>query len=261
MTSYKAIKLAALVLLGASAASPALAAGAPGAPLIEHDWSWEGPFGTFERAQLQRGYKVYREVCASCHGLSLLSFRNLSQPGGPEFSEAQVKQIASEYQIVDGPDDSGAMFERPGVPSDRFKYPFANEEEARAANGGAYPVDFSVLAKARPNGPDYISSLLQGYKEAPEGYDVPAGRYYNKYFPGHLISMAPPLSDGQVEYTDGTPQTVEQYSEDIAAFLMWAAEPKLEERKKMGFRVMLFLVIFASLLYLSYRKIWADIKH
>jgi cytochrome c1 len=193
--------------------------------------------------------------------MGLLSFRNLSQEGGPGFTDAQVKQIAAEYQITDGPDDSGSFFERPGVPSDRFKSPFANEEEARASNGGAYPVDFSVLAKARHDGPNYISSLLQGYVDAPADKEVPAGQYYNKYFAGNLIAMAPPLSDEQVEYTDGTPMTVEQYSEDIAAFLMWAAEPKLEERKKMGLRVMIFLTFFAGLLYFSYRKIWADIKH
>ena len=260
MTSFKAIKLAGLLLGAVAIAQPAQAAG-PAVDLIEHEWSWTGPFGTFDNAQLQRGYKVYREVCSSCHGLNLLSYRNLAEDGGPEFSEAQVKQIASEYQIVDGPDDAGDMFERPGVPSDRFKRPFPNEEAARASNGGAYPVDFSVLAKARAGGADYIASVLKGYHEAPEGKEVPPGQYYNEYFPGHLIAMAPPLSDEIVEYTDGTPMTVEQYAEDISAFLMWAAEPKLEERKKMGLRVMIFLTLLAGLLYFSYRKVWAGIKH
>lgn len=260
MKSLKAIKLAALVLAGITVAVPAHAAGEAPEP-IDHDWSFEGVFGTFDRAQLQRGYKIYREVCSSCHSMDFLAFRNLADPGGPGFSEAQAAQIASEHQITDGPDDSGEMFQRPGRLSDTFPPPFPNEEMARAANGGAYPPDFSVIAKARPNGPDYLASLLKGYEEAPADVEVPPGQYYNKYFPGHLIAMAPPLMDGMVEYPDGSPETVEQYSEDVAAFLMWAAEPKMEERKKMGLRVILFLVVFAGLLYFSYRKIWAGIKH
>lgn len=260
MKSLKAIKLAALVLGVIGMSAPAYAAGAPGEPLIEHEWSFNGIFGTYDRAQLQRGFKVYREVCAACHSMNLVSFRNLAEPGGPGFTDAQVRVIAAEYQVTDGPDDFGDMFQRPGVPADRFPSPYANEEQARAANGGAYPVDFSVLAKAREGGPDYIASLMKGYVDPPADFEVPPGQYYNRFFSGNLIAMAPQLPDGIVEYEDGTAMTTAQYSEDVAAFLMWTAEPKMEERKKMGLRVMLFLIFFATLLYFSYRKVWAALK-
>lgn len=262
MTLKFGLRAAAIALglaFGAAAAGTALAAGKAKEP-IAVDWSFSGPFGRFDVGQLQRGFKVYQEVCAACHGMELLSFRNLAQPGGPGFSEEQVKVIAADYSVVDGPDEWGDMFDRPGTPPDRFPSPFANDAAARAANGGAYPPDFSVLAKARKGGPDYLYSLLVGYEDPPE--DVDAGdKYYNPYFPGGLLSMAPPLDDELVEYTDGTPMTLENYSKDVSAFMMWAAEPKLEERKRMGFQVILFMIVFATLLYFTKRKVWANIDH
>ena len=277
------IKTFSLVSLGASlgmaallAAGSAQAAGDAHAPQPERQaWTFAGPFGHFDRAQIQRGFQVYREVCANCHGLKRIAFRNLSEPGGPEFSEAQVKALAAEYKIKDGPNDAGDMFERPGRPSDRFPSPFPNENAARAALG-AIPPDFSLLAKARSysrgfplflidalpipggayqeHGPDYIVALLNGYSKA----DDPN---YNDYYPGHKIAMAAPISDGAVDYTDGSPKTLVQYSRDVAAFMMWAAEPKLEERKKTGFKVMAFLLVFAGLLYYTKKRVWADVAH
>jgi ubiquinol-cytochrome c reductase cytochrome b/c1 subunit len=236
-------------------------------------WSFSGPLGTFDRAQLQRGFKVYREVCSVCHGLKYVAFRNLADLG---YSEAQVKQIASEYKIQDGPNDQGEMFERDGRPADHFPTPWPNENAARARYNGV-PPDMSVLAKARSyergfpwfifdiftqfqeQGPDYIHALMVGYKEKPpEGFALPPGSFYNEYFPGHSIAMPPPLSDGRVEYTDGSPATVDQYSKDVAAFLMWAAEPHMEQRKRIGFQVMIFLLVFAGLLYFTKKKVWAD---
>lgn len=240
-------------------------------------WSFSGPFGTYDRAQLQRGLQVYREVCAACHGLSLVAFRTLGQPGGPEFSAAQVAAIAAEYKIKDGPNDQGEMFERPGRPADHFPSPFPNEQAAQAAMGGVAPPDLSVMAKARTYergfptflfdivtqyqeaGVDYMAALLDGYQDAPAGFTLPDGRYYNKYFPGHTIAMPPPLSDGQVSYTDGTPTTVAQYAKDVTAFLAWAAEPHLEARKRMGMQVMIYLLVFATLLYLTKKQIWHPI--
>ncbi|NBN63245.1 cytochrome c1 [Microvirga tunisiensis] len=270
--------LVAAVALAASA--PAFAAGKD-VVIERQQWSFAGPFGQFDQAQLQRGFKVYREVCASCHGLNLLSFRNLAQPGGPGFTEDQAKAIAAEYTVTDGPNADGDMFERPAILADRFPSPFPNEQAARAANGGAYPPDFSLIAKARAAkrgfpwfvfdpftqyaelGPDYLYALLTGYEEnVPEGVVINPGQYYNpKFLSGNAIGMAPPLSDDIVEYTDGTPQTVDQYARDISAFLMWAAEPKLEERKELGFRVMVFLLVFASLLYFTKQKIWRNVAH
>lgn len=232
-------------------------------------WSFAGPFGTYDRAQLQRGFKVYKDVCSNCHALSLISFRNLGDPGGPGFSEAQIKALAATYKIKDGPNDAGEMFERPGRPSDRFPWNFPNPQAARASLGVA-PPDMSLLAKARSyergfplfiadaltqfqeQGPDYIVAIM-------EGYTKDGDPNWNEYFPGHKIAMPKPLSDGQVEYTDGSPQTVHQYAQDVAAFLMWAAEPKLEERKRMGFRVFVFLIVFAGLLYFVKRRIWAGV--
>ncbi len=245
-------------------------------------WSFSGPFGKFDRAQLQRGYKIYKEVCASCHSASLLKFRNLSQPGGPEFTPGQVTALAATYQIKDGPNEAGEMFERPGRPADAFPSPFPNEQAARAANGGAYPPDMSVLAKARTyergfprfifdiftqyqeQGPDYIAALLTGYKDPPpEGVTLQPGQYYNTYMPGHLIAMPNVLNDGQVEFPKGpdgqpqVPETAKQYAKDVTAFLMWAAEPHLEARKRLGLQVMLFLLIFGGLLYYTKKKIWS----
>jgi ubiquinol-cytochrome c reductase cytochrome c1 subunit len=262
------------------AAGSALAAGEP--PHVEkQQWSFAGPFGTYDRAQLQRGFKIYKEVCSSCHSLKFVAFRNLAEPGGPGFTGDEAKTIAAEYTVTDGPNDDGDMFERPATLADRFPSPFPNEQAARVSNGGAYPPDFSLLAKSRAahrgfpafvidaftqyqeQGPDYIYALLTGYEEeAPEGVTVPEGQYYNAHFlAGNFISMAPPLSDELVEYTDGTPMTLDQYSRDIAAFMMWAAEPKLEQRKHTGFNVIAFLIIFGSLLYFTKQKIWRKVDH
>lgn len=247
--------------LAAGSSNLALAAGeVPVAP--SQSWSFTGPFGTFDRGQLQRGYQVYKEVCASCHAMSLVKFRNLSQPGGPGFTEDEVKAIAAEYEVTDGPDGEGDMFEREAKPFDAFPSPFANENAARASNNGSYPPDLSVIAKARANGPNYLYALLTGYQEeAPGGVEMREGMYYNDYFPGHQIAMAPPLFEEGVDYTDGTPMTVDQYARDLTAFLMWAAEPKLEERKQLGLQVTIFLLIFAALLYFTKQRLWRDVEH
>ena len=242
-------------------------------------WSFSGPFGLYDTVQLQRGFKVYREVCSACHSLKLVAFRNLSDPGGPSFSEAQAATVAAGFQVTDGPNDKGEMFQRPGKISDNFPPPFANDQAARAALGGKLPPDMSVLAKARgyergfpwfifeaftdyqEGGPDYIHALLNGYTDPPAGFSLPPGGQYNKYFPGYAIGMPKPLSDGQVEYTDGTPATVDQYSRDVAAFLMWAAEPTLDARKRLGFQVMMFLIVFTALLYFTKRRVWHAVHH
>lgn len=227
------------------------------APVRKVDWSFNGPFGTYDQAQLQRGYQVYKEVCAACHAMKRVAFRNLADIG---FDEAEIKALAAGYEIEDGPNDDGDMFMRPGRPSDRFPSPFANEKQARAANNGAYPPDLSLVAKARAGGPDYLYSLLTGYKEPPADAEMGDGMSYNPYFPGGQIAMAAPLSDGIVDYAGDTPETVDQMAKDVAAFMMWAAEPKMEERKSLGFRVMIFLVIMTGLFYLMYKKVWAPVK-
>jgi ubiquinol-cytochrome c reductase cytochrome b/c1 subunit len=240
-------------------------------------WSFAGPFGTFDRGALQRGLKVYKEVCSNCHALSYIAFRNLGDPGGPGYSEAQVKSFAAGYKIKDGPNDQGEMFDRPGRPADYFPSPFPNEQAARASNGGAAPPDLSLVAKSRSyergfpwfifdfftqfqeQGPNYIVGILTGFEDKPPaGVTIPEGSYYNKYFPGHAIKMPKPLSDGQVTYDDGSPQTVQQYAHDVATFLMWAAEPHMEARKRLGLQVFVFLIIFCGLLYFTKKKVWAD---
>jgi cytochrome c1 len=251
--------LLALTLPIAAFAKEQAAPGSPNeAPEIAHQsWSFSGPFGTYDNAQLQRGFQVYKEICSSCHSMRLLTYRNLGEPGGPEFSPKAVQALASQVQVTDGPDDKGEMFQRPGRPSDHFRSPFANDQLARIANNGALPPDLSVMAKAREGGPDYIYALLTGFSEPPAGFKLVQGMYYNKAFPGHQIAMPPPLSDGAVSYTDGTPQTLDNYARDVSAFLMWAAEPKLEERHQVGARVILFLVVFAAIMYLAKRTVWA----
>jgi len=240
-------------------------------------WSFAGPFGTFDRGALQRGLKVYKEVCANCHALSYIAFRNLAEPGGPDYSVAQAAALAAEYKIKDGPNDQGEMFERPGRPADYFPSPFANEQAARASNGGAAPPDLSLITKARSyergfpwfifdfftqyqeQGVDYVAAILQGFEDTPPaGVNIPDGSYYNKYFPGHAIKMPKPLSDGQVTFDDGAPATVAQYARDVTTFLMWAAEPHMEARKQLGFQVVVFLIIFAGLMYFTKKKVWAD---
>jgi ubiquinol-cytochrome c reductase cytochrome c1 subunit len=277
LKGFAALGLAAALATAAQAAEE----GTPHYPLIkpvEQNWSFAGPFGTYDKGQLQRGLKVYKEACAACHGLELVSFRTLSDLG---YSEGQIRAIAAEYQIQDGPNADGEMFERAGIPSDRFPSPYPNIEAAAASNNGAAPPDFSLIAKARAvergfplfvfdiftqyaeSGPDYIYNLLTGYEEeAPEGVTVPDGTYYNPHFiAGPALAMPPPLMEDMVTYDDGAPQTVEQYAHDVSAFLMWAAEPHLEARKKTGFRVMVFLILFAGLVYRTKRKIWANVAH
>ena len=244
----------------------------------QENWTFAGPFGNYDKAQLQRGLKVYKEVCSACHSMQLVAFRTLEDLG---YSEAQVKAFAAEYTVQDGPNADGEMFERPGIPSDYFPSPFPNAAAAAAANNGAAPPDFSLIAKARgvergfptfifdiftqyaENGPDYIHSLLTGYDhEPPAGMQIAEGTHYNPYFiAGKSLAMAKPLSDDQVTYDDGAPQTVDQYARDVSAFLMWAAEPHLEDRKKTGFSVMVFLVLFAGLVYLTKRKVWSAVAH
>ena len=227
--------------------------------LLEPGWSFKGFFGKFDRAQLQRGYQVYTEVCAACHSMKYLSYRNLSQPGGPEFSEQQAKIIASQFEVTDGPNSEGDMFTRPARLSDKFVGPYSNEQAATAANGGAYPPDMSVLVKARPGGSNYIYSVLMGYEEPPAGMILDDGVYYNKYMIGKKIKMSSPLTDGIVEYSDGTEASVDQMAKDVTTFLSWAAEPELEERHKTGTKVIIYLVLLTILVYLSMKKIWSRI--
>ena len=227
---------------------------------LKTDWTFKGLFGKFDRASLQRGYQVYTEVCAACHSMKYLSYRNLSEKGGPEFSVAQAKAIAASFEVTDGPNSDGEMFNRPGKLSDKFVMPYENVKAAEAANGGAYPPDMSVLVKARGGGVDYIYSLLQGYEEAPSGMILDEGVHYNKYMYGNKIKMSAPLSDGIIEYSDGTNASVEQMSKDVTTFLMWAAEPSLEARHKMGFKAIVYLIILTILVYFSMKRIWSRIE-
>ena len=225
--------------------------------LIENNWSFEGIFGTFDRASLQRGYQVYSEVCAGCHSMQHLSYRNLSEKGGPEFSEKEAKAIAAQFEVTDGPNSEGEMFLRPGRLSDNFVSPYPNVEASTAANGGAYPPDMSVLVKARAGGANYIYSLLLGYEETPEGFELDDGVYYNKYMPGNKIKMSEPIYDGIVEYSDGTQTTKEQIVKDVTTFLVWASEPHLESQHKMGFKVIIYLIILIVLVYMSKQRVWS----
>ena len=284
LTAFAAagVLLAGAVSLGLAAGEDEHAAAEPTHFPIKHpkelDWSFAGPFGTYDKAQLQRGLKVYKEVCSACHSMSFVPFRTLEGLG---YNEAQLKTLAAEYTIQDGPNDAGDMFDRPGLPSDYFPSPFANPQAAAASNNGAAPPDFSLIAKARgvtrgfptfvfdiftqyaEGGPDYIHALLTGYDETPpEGMEIAEGTHYNPYFMnGKSLAMAKPIVDGQVTYEDGSPETVDQYSTDVAAFLMFVAEPHLEDRKKTGFRVLIFLVLFGGLVYATKRKVWANVAH
>jgi ubiquinol-cytochrome c reductase cytochrome c1 subunit len=302
MNMIRTVLIAAIIgLLGASGA----AASVGGAHKPEaRDWHFSGPFGTYDKDALQRGYQVYEMICSSCHGLEQVSFRNLGQKGGPFHLDScpagipdtvdcanpnqnpVVKALAAQYRfkVVDGPDDSGDMYERAALPSDHFPGPFANEVIARLANNNALPPDLSLITKARHYGPDYLYSLLTGYEETPATVDIDAGQYFNPYFHGDMsqtlrpefldekghplegvevpvggvLAMAPPLFDGLIEYTDGSPATVEQYAADVTEFLMWAADPKMEARKSLGVMSLIYLIILAGLLYWSYRKVWSD---
>ena len=228
--------------------------------LLKVDWSFKGLFGKFDRASLQRGYQVYTEVCASCHSMKLLSYRNLAEKGGPEFSEDQAKAIASNFELRDGPNSDGEMFTRSAKLSDKFVKPYQNIEEAKALNGGAYPPDMSVLVKARSGGADYIYSVLLGYDDPPSDVTIDDGVYYNTYMTGNKIMMSKPLSEGLVEYTDGTKATEEQMAKDVTTFLAWAAEPHLEARHRIGFKAILYLIILTILAYFSMKKIWSRIE-
>ena len=227
---------------------------------LKTDWSFKGLFGKFDRGALQRGYQVYTEVCSSCHSMKYVSYRNLTEKGGPEFSEAQAKAIAASFEVTDGPNADGEMFTRPGKLSDKFVMPYENVKAAQAANGGAYPPDMSVLIKARGGGANYIYSLLQGYEDAPIGITLDDGVYYNKYMYGNKIKMANQLSDGLIEYGDGTEATIEQMSKDVTTFLMWTAEPHLEARHQMGFKAILYLTILTILVYFSMKRIWSRVE-
>jgi ubiquinol-cytochrome c reductase cytochrome c1 subunit len=243
----------------------------------QEEWTFAGPFGHYDKGQLQRGLKVYTEVCSACHSMDLVAFRTLEGLG---YSEAQVKTFAANYEVQDGPNADGEMYTRKAVPSDHFPSPYPNAEAAAASNNGAAPPDFSLIAKARgiergfptfvfdmftqyqEGGPDYIHALLNGYQEPPAGTEVAEGTHYNPYFANAAaLAMAKPLSDDQVTYDDGAPQTVEQYSRDVASFLMWAAEPHLEDRKRTGFMVMVFLLIFTGLIYLTKKSVYASKEH
>jgi len=274
-TLTKTLGLATAVAGLVAVASPAARASEHEGPTpTRQNWTFAGPFGTYDRAQLQRGFKIYKEVCSNCHELHI-PIRTLSQPGGPELPVDEVKALAATYTVKDGPNAAGDMFDRPGRPSDYFPAPFANPEAAATALGAA-PPDMSLLAKARKYergfpkfvfdalpvpggmyqelGPDYIYAILHGYEKDEDPN-------WNAYFPGHKIAMAKPLVDGQVEYTDGTPATLDQYAKDVSAFLYWAAEPTLEDRKRIGFRVMAFLVLLAGLMIFTKKKIWSDVAH
>ena len=228
--------------------------------LLNPGWSFKGFFGKFDRASLQRGYQVYSEVCAACHSMKYLSYRNLYEPGGPEFSKEQAKIIASQFELTDGPNSDGEMFTRAARLSDNFVGPYENMQAATAANGGAYPPDMSVLVKARKGGADYIYSLLLGYEEPPEGITLDDGVYYNKYMAGNKIKMSNPLSEDIVTYLDGTKATEEQMAKDVTSFLAWSAEPHLEARHKIGFRALVYLFIMTVLVYFSMKKLWSRIE-
>lgn len=253
-------RIAALTLTAcvALAAPTAVKAAEAGVELPKYDWSFTGPFGTFDRGQLQRGFQVYKNVCAACHSLNRVAYRNLAALG---YNEAEIKTIAAEAMILDShPNDEGELVERPGRPSDRFKAPFANEQAARFANGGAYPLDLSLITRARAGGADYVSAILLGYGTPPADVKLNPGMHYNKYFSGHQIAMPAPLvSDDQVPYADGTKATVEQMSHDVSAFLAWAGDPTQEKRKQVGLKVMLFLIVFSGMMYAVKRSVWSKL--
>ena len=256
--------LAGVLLAGpAFAPSPAFAQGGAGTafdtsavPPPNHNWSFDGPFGTFDRASAQRGFQVYKEVCSNCHSMKYLYYRNLGALG---FTVPEIKAIAASVQVPGDLDDNGQPTERPGKPTDHFRSPFPNDTAARAANGGALPPDQSVLVNAREDGPNYIDDLLQGYRDPPKGMEVADGKYYNIYFPGRQISMPPPLSDGQVTYADGTKATVAQMAHDVVTFLTWTANPDMEQRKRIGVKAVLFLVFMTGLTVAVKKKVWKDV--
>ena len=245
-----------LILIFIFLSLPVYSAG-PVAEIKSKDWAFSGPFGKYDKSSLQRGLQVYIEVCSSCHSLKYIAYRNLSDLG---YNKDEIKAFASSFTVVDGPDDDGEMFERPGVPADYFVSPYPNMNAARAANGGAYPPDLSLIKKARVGGADYLYSLLIGYKEPPEDLEVRDGLYYNKYYGGNLIAMPQPLYQDGVEYADGTNASIEQMAADVTEFLTWAAEPEMEARKRTGIAAVSFLLIMAVLSYIAKQQIWANVK-
>jgi ubiquinol-cytochrome c reductase cytochrome c1 subunit len=255
-------------LVLAAVAAVAFAAGMPaqaaeGVSVPSQKWSFSGPLGTFDRASLQRGFQVYKEVCAACHSMNLIHYRDLGPPGiggsgGLGFNADEVKALAAEVE-VDDLNDRGEIVQRRGLPKDRFKAPFPNPLAAAAANNGANPPDLSLMVKARPGGADYVYAVLTGYADAPAGVTLMEGMNYNRYFPGHQIAMAKPINADQVTFADGTKATEEQLAHDVVSFLAWAAEPEMEARKRLGLKIVLFLVIVAGLLFVAKRKIWKDV--
>lgn len=252
-------------------ASPA--EGAPAAPEEHHDaaaassrgghgnvdhqaWHFKGMFGTYDKAALQRGFKIYREVCSACHSMKRVYYRNLEALG---YNEGQIKNIASQYNVTDGPNDEGEMFERPALPSDHFVSPYPNDKAAKYANNGALPPDLSLIVKARHHGPGHVYGILTGYDAPPANVTLLPGQNWNSHMPGNIIAMAKPLSDGQVVYEDDEPQTVDQYARDVAEFLAWAGDPYMEERKRTGIAVIIFLAVFAGIMYAYKRKIWSSL--
>ena len=275
MITHMRLIVLAVAFVGVATVSSSASYAAGDAPQPPREnWSFSGPFGTFDRASAQRGLQVYREVCAACHSLNLVNFRHLTGIG---YKEDQIKAMAAEVEVTDGPNDEGEMFERSGIPADRFPSPYPNIKAAAAANNGKAPPDLSLIAKARNYGgdsalrfsikqpagfslgADYLYALLTGYEDAPPGFEVAEGGAYNKYYPGHVIAMSAPLADEAVEYQDGTKATVAQMAKDVTVFLSWAAEPELEARKSMGIKVLLFLIIMTGLLYAVKRKVWEDV--
>ncbi|MDH3239242.1 MAG: cytochrome c1 [Alphaproteobacteria bacterium] len=257
MRNIKALLAVSAIALAAGAVTVSSLSAATAPKPKAQDWSFQGLFGTFDRASLQRGFQVYKEVCSGCHGLKHVAYRNLAALG---YTEAQVKAFAAEVEVTDGPNDNGEMFTRKARPSDRFKSPFPNEQAARAANNGAYPPDLSVITKARPKGTDYLYALLTTYKEEPpQGMKMPEGMFYNEAFAGQQIAMVPPLAADAVQYQDGTKATVPQMAKDVTTFLAWAAEPELEERKAMGRAVIIFLIVLTAFMYALKRKVWSDL--
>ena len=244
-----------IVAVASVLAGPVFAAGG-NVELLKRDWSFSGPFGTFDKAALQRGFQTYREVCSSCHSLKRIAFRNFADLG---YNESEIKALAAEYEVQDGPNDDGDMFMRAGIPADHIPSPYPNDNAARAGNNGALPPDLSLIAKARPNGPDYLYSLLVSYKEAPAGTTVPDGMYYNPAYPGHMIAMPQPLYGDDVTFADGADASIKAVSADLVQFLMWTAEPKLETRKRIGVAAVFFLSIFVIFAYLAKRRVWEDV--
>ena len=227
------------------------------AELMKQNWPFDGFFGRFDQSSIQRGFQVYREVCAGCHGIKYIAYRDLANVG---FTTDEIKSIASEYEVIDGPNDEGEMFDRLAKPSDKFVGPYLNDKEARVANNGAYPPDLSLITKARAGGADYLYNLLNGYKDPPENLDINDGMYFNTIYPGNQIAMPMPIVDEIVEYEDQTPATQDQIIRDVTSFLVWTAEPELEERKILGIRVLIFLIIITLMLLAVKRKVWKDVE-